>query len=113
MITWDEVKKAKPKLIFYSANTVFWTHDPNDLDTKSGMVPLDCFGSPLFQVEPTEFMDEARIKNHSAYGKDPFATLMACHAKNIGWLRSHNDFDPRRSTYGDVAKILESNGGKQ
>ena len=105
MITWEEVKKAKPKMIFYSANTVWWTHDEKDL--QPGPVPLDIFGSPLFQTENVKgFLDEEAIKKHPPYGKDPIKTLMACHAQNIGWLEQHPLFD-RSMGFKDVAKLLE------
>lgn len=105
-ITFEEIKKSKPKMIYYSANTVFWTHDPADL--KSGGVPLDCFGSPLFQTDKVkEFLDEDLIKAHAhAYGKDPVKTLMICHAQNIDWLRSLSGFHSQM-TYKEVAKLIE------
>lgn len=49
MIRFEQVKKAKPKMIYYAVNTVWWTHDPSDL--KPGPVPLDAFGSPLMQTK--------------------------------------------------------------
>lgn len=108
MITWEEVKKAKPKLIFYSASTCWWTHDEKDL--QPGPVPLDIFGSPLFQTGNVKaFLDEEAIKNHAAYGKDPLKTLMACHHQNIEWLRKLPGFHSGMS-FRDVAKLLEEAG---
>ena len=108
-ITWEEVKKAKPKMIFYSANTVWWTHDEKDL--KKGPVPLDAFGSPLFQSEKVkEFLDEDVIKACPAYGKNPLRTLMACHAKNIEWLRNLDGFRPSMK-FSEVAALIDNSGG--
>ncbi len=106
MITFEEIKKAKPKMIYYSANTVFWTHDPADL--VPGPVPLDIFGSPLFQSEDVKgFLNEEAIKLHThVYGKDPIKTLTACHAQNIEWIKSLDGFNSRMS-YKAVAKLIE------
>lgn len=113
MITWDQVKAEKPEMIFYSCNTVWWTHDPKDL--KRGPVPLDAFGSPLFESSKvSEFLNEDAVKGCAAYGKNPIETLMACHAQNIEKLIAIPGFN-RRMQYGDVAKLLESreaNDGK-
>lgn len=108
-ITWQEVKKAKPKIIFYSSNTVWWTHDSNDLlKTESGL-PIDCFGSPLFQIEASIFLDDKALVECGHYGKDPFKTIMLCHAQNIDWLRAHPNFS-RTMKYKEVAKLIEECG---
>lgn len=107
-ITFEEVKKAKPKMIYYSANTVWWTHDQKDL--QKGPVPLDIFGSPLFQSDDVKgFLDEEAIKKTPAYGKDPIRTLMACHHRNIEWLKNLPGFR-RDMKFSEVAKLIEESG---
>lgn len=86
-ISFFDVLAAKPEMIYYSANTVFWTHDPKDLDTSKG-IPLDCFGSPLLQTEKVdEFLNRTLIENHEAYGvpQNRLRNFMLTHAKNI-WI---------------------------
>lgn len=84
-----EVKAQKPTKIYYSVNTVFWTHDPNDLDTNSAAIPLDCFGSPLFetsdQSKVDQFLNADAIKAHPSYGKpeNRERNFMLSHASNI------------------------------
>ena len=71
--TFDQLKKTKPKTIYYSANTLWWTTDTKDL--KGETIPLDHFGSPLFESETTA--KELELKG---YDKNKW---MRCHAKNI------------------------------
>ncbi len=41
-ITIDDVRKAKPKKIFYGVNTCWWTHDPTHLcSTKTPKLTMD------------------------------------------------------------------------
>jgi len=84
MLTIEDVKNSKPEMIYYSANTVWWTHDPKDL--KKGPIPLDPFNSPLFQMEKIEdFLDEAAISSQGSYGEpdNRIRNFMMSHAKNI------------------------------
>ena len=73
MFTFEDLERDKPKKIYYSANTLWWTHDPKDL--VKGPVPLDCFDSPLFESETN--IKELKEKGYNQN------FWMAAHAKNI------------------------------
>lgn len=82
MITLNDVIKNKPEMIYYSVNTVWWTHDPDDL--KSGPVPLDIFNSPLFESKQVnEYLNISAIEKCKTYGKNRVRNFMLAHAKNI------------------------------
>lgn len=87
MITLKEVVAAKPKTIYKSVNTVWWTDDPNDL--CPGPVPLDVFGSPLWEYHGRDvegWLHGHGIENCPAYGErkdDRIRNFMLAHAKNI------------------------------
>lgn len=82
LITLEDIKNNKPKKIYYSVKTVWWTDDPKDL--KKGPVPLDVFGSVLFETTDVDgFLDENAINKQDSYGKNPLRNFMLSHAKNI------------------------------
>ena len=48
----NDAMSGKTETIYYSANTVWWTDDPNDLKKSNKTpIPLDCFGSPLMMTD--------------------------------------------------------------
>lgn len=85
VITFEQAKKQTSHgLIFSSAHTVWWTSDARDL--KKGQIPLDVFGSPLFENTNVDgWFNADAITNHPAYGKPErrIRNFMLAHAKNI------------------------------
>lgn len=86
----NDAMSGKTETIYYSANTVWWTDDPNDLKKSSKTpIPLDCFGSPLMMTDNKdnilEWLNKNKIINHESYGKkeNRERNFMLAHAKNI------------------------------
>jgi hypothetical protein len=111
VVTLDEISKSKHNSIYYSANTLWWTDDPNDLceaseehlelmskmfgqaaveSFKENPVPLDPFNSPLYQTENMKaFLNPNSILSHDAYGpkvETRIETFMWSHAKNMALI---------------------------
>lgn len=80
-ITFDQVRAAKPKMIFYSVNTCWWTHDPEHLRTDTP-VPTDPSGSVLFETGDAEGFLNAAVQNPAHYGRHRLLAFMAAHHLN-------------------------------
>lgn len=82
-ITLADVRAAKPKKIFYAANTCWWTHDPAHLGRKpdSGL-PCDPRGSVLFETEDVEGFLQAAEAHPEHYGKHGLRAFLAAHHQN-------------------------------
>lgn len=91
-ITFEEVLKKANALspaidhfekptVWWSANTAWWTDDPNDL--QPGSIPLDSLGSPLFQGNLKIFLKGATKQPEKQYGEFALNTFMAMHHKNF------------------------------
>lgn len=110
-VTMEDVVNAKPGIIFFSANTIWWSHDQADLCQASedhlekmkaafgemavasfqeNPFPLDPFNSPLYQTENIlAWSDEKRLLSHEAYGPNVdnrMETFMWSHAKNMNLI---------------------------
>ncbi len=86
MISMEKVLDSKPKIIYHSANTVWWTHDPADLGLNSMRIPVDVFGSPLLETTNVSgWLNAAAIEAHDAYGSPGkrVRNFMMAHAQNI------------------------------
>lgn len=81
-ITLDQVRAAKPEMIFYGANTCWWTHDPNHLNTLRTSIPTDPRGGVLFQTEDAEGFLRNAIANTQYYGKHGLRAFIAAHHQN-------------------------------
>ena len=94
-VTLEQVRAAKPKMIYYGAKTCWWTHDADDLRQATGgpddpspmsgplgPIPTDPRGGVLFETDkPEEFLRNAEA--HIAhYGKHGLAAFMAAHHQN-------------------------------
>lgn len=104
----------KGNTIYYSADTIWWTHDKDDLckptqDHLDKMAaqfgqaavdsfmenpfPLDAFNSPLYITENAPaWMDHKRTVSHEAYGPDVskrMEVFMWSHAKNMALIMDH------------------------
>ena len=90
----EQIRQPNAAKCFYSANTIWWTDDANDL--HPGPVPLDVFNSPLLESDKVqEFFDEQAIRSHKSYGKYPLTVYTASHAKNLEFiLEKYNNHFP-------------------
>lgn len=91
LTTWQELRAAKPKMIYYSARTCWWTTDPDDLccpdghpmrDCDYGGIPLDPAGAPIFQLDDVELEQflmsaEAEAEHYGRHGLDAFVLAYA------------------------------------
>lgn len=82
-ITLPQVRAAKPKMIYYSVGTCWWTHDENHLCRHLGMgLPCDPRGSVLMETDkPERFLTTAQ-ENAEHYGKHGMEAFMASHHLN-------------------------------
>lgn len=86
VISFTEAIRECRGVVYQSANTCWWTSNPNDLIIKSGRVPTDVFGSPLFETDNFKgWFNMDAIKAHSSYGKEGrrLRNFMLAHSKNI------------------------------
>jgi len=119
-----DINKSKHNVIYYSANTIWWTDDPSDLcqatdehlelmakmfgqaaveSFKDNPVPLDPFNSPLYQTENVPaFTNPNAITTHDAYGfkvEHRLETFMWSHAKNmiliLDKIKEHLEKEPK------------------
>ncbi len=86
VISFTEAIRECRGLVYQSANTCWWTSNPNDLIVRKGHVPTDIFGSPLFETENFKgWFNLEAVKNHPSYGKEGrrLRNFMLAHSKNI------------------------------
>src|ERR1044072_7704154 len=80
-ITLDQVRAAKPKMIWYAVNTCWWTHNPEHLRTDTS-IPTDPRGSVLFQTESVDDFLRMALQNPAHYGKHGLRAFIASHHQN-------------------------------
>lgn len=104
-ITIADIRKAKPKMIFYSVHTPWWTHDPKDLGTMLGTqgLPCDPYGSVLFQTEDIDGFFKAAEEKSEHYGKHGLRALEAAHHQNGLVSFKH----PTWQDYNDLIDLAE------
>jgi len=76
------VRAAKPDMIFYSAGTCWWTHDPLHLGTNASGLPCDPRDGVLFQTEDVEGFLKAAVENPGHYGRHGLRAFVAAHHLN-------------------------------
>lgn len=101
-ITLEDIRAAKPEMIYYGANTCWWTHDPEHLSSTAGAVnratgrtmslPCDPRGGMLFQTEDVEGFLRSAEEHADAYGRHGLDAFMAAHHLNC--QRSREDQRP-------------------
>ena len=81
--TLEDVRADKPKKIYYSMATCWWTHRAEDLRrTPKTEMPCDPRGGMLLEShEPEEFLKAAE-ENPEAYGKYGLEAFVASHNDN-------------------------------
>lgn len=82
--TIEAVRAAKPRTIFYGANTCWWTHDPKHLATHGGPsgLPRDPRGGMLFQADNVEAFLSTAEAEAKHYGRHGLRAFMAAHHDN-------------------------------
>lgn len=82
-ITIDDVRKAAPSTIYYSAQTCWWTHDPAHLcKCPDSGLPCDPRGGVLFQTNDIETFLQSAEKNNEHYGVHGIKAFEAAHHLN-------------------------------
>ena len=84
--TLDDVRADKPRTIWYSVNTCWWTHRQVDLrqHPRIGLLPCDPRGGMLMMTEPggaEHFLRDVE-KNPKHYGKHGLDAFIAAHNDN-------------------------------
>lgn len=78
----DEIRNAK--MVFYSAQTCWWTTNPDHLYGEPGGIPLDPSGSPLFQDDDVEgWLHDAEKHAVDRYGKHGIEALILAYHGNV------------------------------
>ena len=106
--TLEDIKAEKPKTIWYSVNTCWWTHRQNDLRVhpESGL-PCDPRGGMLMMGPAGEFIANAEA-NPEHYGKHGLDAFIAAHNDNCV---VHLQFDHRPTclaTWDEYNKRLDN-----
>lgn len=86
LLTFAEVKKSRPKVIWYSTGTMWWTHRASDLGVLPNGIPCDPRGAPLMMTDRSRqaaraFLDGAAAKPEH-YGRHGLRAFMAMHHAN-------------------------------
>lgn len=85
-VTEETVRAEQPKMIFYGANTCWWTHDPKHLGSTqpdgSG-IPCDPRGGVLFQTENAARFLEKALSKPEHYGRHGLKAFWASHHSNL------------------------------
>jgi hypothetical protein len=71
-ITIEDVRDAKPEMIFYGANTCWWTHDPNHLTVARGNEDEIRRSAEMFRANsstPDAPLDEYLERARKAHGR--------------------------------------------
>ncbi len=81
-ISFEEVLASKPKIIFYGARTMWWTHKAEHLYKTSSGLPCDPRGGVLLQTEDVAGFLYAAMDHSEHYGKHGLRAFMAAHHLN-------------------------------
>jgi hypothetical protein len=78
-----DIRLELPSMIFYGANTPWWTHRASDLCRHpiSGL-PCDPRGGMLFQTDNVIGFIESAVHNAEHYGRHGIRAFMAAHNDN-------------------------------
>jgi len=93
--TLEEIRQTKPKTVFYSSKTCWWTTNPDDLCCAHGIpandcvhgdvggVPLDPAGAPLLLTyDVVGFLKDAE-QNADRYGRHGIKAFVLAHHGNV------------------------------
>lgn len=79
-VTLPQIREANPPMIFYGANTCWWTHDPAHLVVRG--VPTDPRGGVLFETDDVQGFLDCAEANALHYGKHGIRAFLAAHHMN-------------------------------
>lgn len=82
-ITIQHVRDAKPEMIFYGANTCWWTHDPSHLCKHPSGLPCDPRGGMLFETDQVDKFLDAAEASPEHYGRHGLRAFEAAHHLNM------------------------------
>ena len=106
--TLQDIKDSFPEMIFYGANTCWWTHNPDHMGrTQEGKfgLPCDPRGDVLYQTEDVVGVLKAAEEKPEYYGVHGLDTFMAAHHDNCIVAQ----FDPRATcleTFAEYDELL-------
>lgn len=108
-ITLEQIREAKPAMIFYGAYTCWWTHDSAHLRSLPSGLPCGPRGEVLYQTEDVEGFLKAAEQNASHYGKHGLDTFLSAHHLNCT-----NDGQPwSMESWPEYGAVLDAQGGLQ
>lgn len=101
-LTVEDIRKLKPKMIYYGAQTPWWTHDPAHLcstgklkmmmktgqhdkemkEVESPGLPCDPLGGMLMQTDKVDAFLDAAKANPQHHGKHGLRAFEAAHHSN-------------------------------
>lgn len=120
--TIDDVRAAKPRMIFYGANTCWWTHLERDLSLTSSAeieidgrmvridpLPCDPCGGMLLQTYDIEGFLRAAEASAAHYGKHGLRAFEAAHHGNV--VISREDQRPTCfESWADYNRVIDEGG---
>lgn len=118
-ITIAEIRLAKPRMIFYGANTCWWTHDerhlshtkPQDFRVgdrvhKGVSLPCDPRGGMLMQTEDVEGFLNAAEQSADHYGRHGLRAFEASHHLNCR-ISEHDQRSTCFAGWDDYNRIID------
>lgn len=79
----ETIRLLKPAMIFYGANTCWWTHDRAHLCVKPGSgLPCDPRGGMLLQTDDVEGFLRSAEDSAEHYGEHGIRAFLAAHHQN-------------------------------
>ncbi len=83
-ITFIEILDSKPEMIYYGANTCWWTHDVNHIYRHPRLrhLPCDPSAGVLYQTDDVKGFFVAAAENATHYGKHGLRAFVAAHHLN-------------------------------
>lgn len=103
----DEIRAAKPKMIFYGMGTCWWTHDSTHLCMKPGTsIPCDPRGGVLFQTDDIEGFLKSAEESATHYGKHGIRAFLAAHHVNCV-VSAENPLSTCFAKWDDYNRILD------
>ena len=108
MITIEKILADKPEMIFYGANTCWWTHRAEDLRQVFPTggppgLPCDPLGGMLMQTDDIDgFLSSAqeKVEHYGKHGIDAF--LAAHHSSGIGPFRGWEKYNEALDDFADT-----------
>lgn len=113
--TIEDVRAAKPKMIFYGANTCWWTHKGEDLGRlpdgvrPEASLPCDPRGGVLYQTDDVEGFLKNAEEAPEFYGKHGLTAFIAAHNDNC-FVREGDSIKTCYATWDEYNAIIDATG---